>query len=145
MTSDPDPLSALRDAWALALNPDALRLLRSAAETGALLRSHSLQISQANVSRQSAEDLADRLEEKGLLRRRSERPVALELTDLGLAVLEFIDLHLGSTQTRQSSTVLVLAPEDRQALENAGFALDDVLHRAAADIATLSHQSQDEG
>lgn len=145
MSPAPDPLSELRDAWTLALNPDALRLLRSAAETGALYRKASLEISQAEVTRTSAEDLTDRLENAGLLKRCSDRPVTLEPTDLGRAVLEFIDLHLGAPQVQQRPTVLVLTPDDREALKDAGFDLRDVLRRAAADIATLSKQQREQG
>jgi hypothetical protein len=144
MTGPPDPLSELRDALMLALNPDALRLLRSASEEGVLYRSHSLRISGADVTRTSAEDLTDRLERAGLLERRPQkRPVVLGPTDFCRAVLDFIDLRLdvGAPRAATRPTVLVLAGADRSALEDAGFALDDVLRQSAADIAMLADRA----
>lgn len=144
MTGPPDPLAELREALLLALNPNALRLLRSAAEEGVLYRSHSLRISGADVTRTSAEDITDRLERTGLLERRPQkRPVVLEPTDFCHAVLDFIDRRLdaGESTAATRPTVLILAGADRSALEKAGFALDDVLRQSAADIATLSNRA----
>lgn len=138
MSSSPERIARLSDAWTVALNVDALRLLRHATTTGALARRDALEIiGRTDLTRSAAEDLADRLERTGLVQRRAGRPVTFEPTALGEATVSFIDAHLGETRPAPRPTVLVLDEQGRAELEKRGVTLEDALRVAAVEVATL--------
>ena len=61
---------------------------------------------------------------------RLEAPVRFEVSDLGLAVLDFIAAHATEQSTSASSeerpTIVVLTSRDRVEVESAGVSLVDV-------------------
>lgn len=140
--SDPsDPLRALKDAWTIALNPNAYRLLRHAIDAGKLLLTDALEVSQAQTSRSSAENLATRLEDANLLERTAEKRVTFAATALGEAVAGFIARHAGVPEHAAArSTLLLLDEHERAELERAGFELATDLRRAAIEIGSLRHR-----
>ena len=137
----PDPLQHLRAAWTVALNDAALRLLRYANDYGSLARADALGISETDITRSSAEDLADRLDRAGLLDRVQDRPVKYVPSPLGQAVLRFIDDNLDARLPSTRSTILILDDTERAELEDAGFELFSDLRRTAIDVASLRPQS----
>jgi hypothetical protein len=139
MKRSSDSLVRLRKACNLALNEDALRLLRHAITHGALERRNALAlIGRSDLTRSSAENLADRLEKVDLLQRQPGRLASFEATDLAAAVVGFVDKHLDEAPAPVARpTTLFLEDDDRRLLEQHGFELYDVLTRAAIDIASL--------
>src|SRR4051794_20914130 len=110
MAGPSDPFDRLRVAWNVALNEDALRLLRAARTDGAFerRRSHAI-VGRPNLTRSAAEDLADRLQAATLIERTEGTPVAFVLTPLGEAVAAFIEQQTGARrQSLRPATVLVL-------------------------------------
>jgi hypothetical protein len=138
MASGPDRLARLSEAWKVALNIDALRLLRQATTTGLLARKDALKLTgRSDLTRSAAEDLADRLQHADLVRRRPGLPVTFEPTALGEAIVAFIDDHLGEIPAASRPTVLLLDEGGRAQLEAQGMALDEALRVAAVQVATL--------
>jgi hypothetical protein len=148
MKMQPDPLERLRLVWTIALNRDALRLLREAVTAGGFERKRTAQITgRTDLTRTSPGDLADRLADLGLLtrkesERRQGRPVFFLPTDLAEAVVGFIDEHLGvSFQQLVRPSLVLLDEHDRALLEKRDLELYDVLTRSAVDIASLRPKS----
>lgn len=138
MPGPSDPLKRLRNAWNLALNQDALVLLRYAVTAGSLERKQARGlVDRSDLSRASAEDLADRLGEHGLLRRRQGRPVTFRPTTLGEEIVQFIDENVGKPELADHFTLLLLDVEARKRVEESGLTLDEALRYAAIDVATL--------
>jgi hypothetical protein len=128
----------------VALNEDALRLLRRAVTSGALERTRALEFTgRIDLTRTAAEDLADRLATHGLLERRElerrrGKPVVFIPTQLGQAIARFIDEHLVAGDSAVSRpTIVLLDEDDRTLLETHDLELFDVLTRAAVDIACV--------
>jgi hypothetical protein len=141
MAAPPDPLQPLRDAWTIALNPNAHRLLRHAIDRGRLELADALEVSQATTRRSSAEDLAKRLEDADLLTRTADKRVTFVATPLGEAIGEFIANHAGVLPVAGSRpTVLILDDSERASLQEAGFELATALGRAAVEVAALRHR-----
>jgi hypothetical protein len=141
MSAPPDPLASLRDAWTIALNPNAHRLLRHAIDRGKLALADALEVSQATTSRSAAENLATRLEDADLLMRTDEKRVTFIATPLGEAVGEFIAAQASAPPPALARpTILLIDQSDRERLEEAGFELATALRRAAVEVAALRHQ-----
>lgn len=141
MSTPPDPLRALREAWTIALNPNAHRLLRHAIDAGRLPLSEALEVSQANTSRSSAENLARRLEAANLLKRTTAKRVTFVATALGEAVAEFVVSHAKVPEHAAArSTLLLLDEQERAEMEEAGFELATDLRLTAVEIGSLRHR-----